>query len=225
MGRQVWTNNIARWEPCLIGLTDALCRQEKYAEAGPLCLELVTNSASLTFTGDETSVKRALNVAKILGHWGWAQRNTTARPAALLCAREAIRLFRACLAVWSKSDAPNNLRIADARERLAGSLVAEAVLDPALMPADCDARFAESEQLLRANLESPTTGNSNQPALRPTYVTFLRLYEAWEAAAPNTGKAAEAARWQHALGEFDQAAAKAKANASASNSESQPSRK
>ena len=65
-----------------------------------------------------------------------------------------------------------------------------------------------TEGLLLEAWKIAQPGRSAPPDLQRTILdSFVRLYEAWEKVAPNTGKAAQAAEWKKKLAEFDQAAA------------------
>jgi len=66
-------------------------------------------------------------------------------------------------------------------------------------------RYAEAEKLLRANADALKAGGRTSTSLRPTCEGLVRLYEAWDADAPHTGKSAEAARWRRTLADLDDA--------------------
>ena len=69
--------------------------------------------------------------------------------------------------------------------------------------------LAGREGLLLEAWQIAPPGRSAPPALQRSILnSFVRLYEAWEKVAPNTGQAAQAAEWKKKLAEFDQTAAK-----------------
>ena len=79
-------------------------------------------------------------------------------------------------------------------------------------------RYAEAETLLRAGVEDlHQAGSRDATALRPTLAWLVRLYEAWDAAFPDTGKSTEATRWRQALDELDGSNARAKGTGSHKN--------
>jgi hypothetical protein len=122
-------------------------------------------------------------------------------------AREAERLLREVLADRVRGGNTNRWRLADATNRLGFALVASAVTDAALSTEQRQARFIEAEGLLQPSgtylIKSRT---SDPPDRREALTRFVRLYEAWAAAAPAAGKAAEVAKWREALAQFDRAA-------------------
>ena len=129
-------------------------------------------------------------------------------------AREAERLLRDVLALRLRGPDTNHWRIPDAQNRLGFALVAVAALDPSLTLTQRVARFDAAETLLHQSAQVLKTSRRVADSYRrDALVRIIRLYEAWDAAAPGTGQTAKAAQWHEALADFDRAAAAAKKSA------------
>jgi hypothetical protein len=143
-----------------------------------------------------------LPLARLLYDWAWAERDSPNTNTATH-AREAVQLCRTCLKVREQTLKPNDKLLADTKRFLGAALVTQAVVDRSLMPPDRVARLTETEPLLLPGADTLKPGGPDSLARRRPIEWLNRLYAAWDAAAPNTGKSNEATRWQRKLAEFE----------------------
>ena len=119
-------------------------------------------------------------------------------------AREAeVILQRALAGRIAYTNSPNRTvddfwKVDDARSRLGGAVLAIAVIDTTLGVEARHSKFVEAEKLLLTSVERLQRLRlaANQKYKGDALERLVRLYEAWEAFAPNTGKAAKAADWK-----------------------------
>ncbi len=107
---------------------------------------------------------------------------------------EAESVLRECVGLLAEHT-PEEWKAFEARSCLGESLLGQK-------------RFADAEPLLLSGDEGLRQRDALIPPLfkpveREAMERLVRLYAAWDAAAPNTGKAAEVAAWRTALAEFD----------------------
>ena len=99
-------------------------------------------------------------------------------------------------------------QLAEIKARLGDALVVETVADATRQPAVRLSEFAKVEPLLLESEEQL----QDDPAVHPNFKRdainrLVRLYEVWNGAAPNTGKAEKATQWRISLASFDKAEA------------------
>ncbi len=107
---------------------------------------------------------------------------------------EAEAVLRECVGLLAEHT-PEEWKAFEARSCLGESLIGQK-------------RFAEAEPLLLSGHEGLRQRAASiaplfQVVEREAVERLVRLYAAWDSAAPNTGKAAEAAAWRTALAEVD----------------------
>jgi tetratricopeptide (TPR) repeat protein len=208
--RKVWTNNPAKVEPGLINLAELRYQAGKFPEAEPLYREFLASRLARLSAEDDNLVVARIYLGVLLSEWSWADRRTAAdqRRAAAERAREAVSLFRECVAVRSRSQPPGS-RLPDVKSRLGGALLALAVTDPAQDAETRAGQLAEAERFLLEGAETLLNGGATPSRQRGAIERLVRLYEAWDEFAPNTGQSPKAVDWRKKLSDFDQATAKA----------------
>jgi hypothetical protein len=163
------------------------------------------------------------SLARLLSDWAWAERTnsvaadvrrltpnsqsqtkqslvTSAATSPLERAGEAEILLRDCLAIRLRGTNFTHWRIGDVKSRLGGALLAVAVTDASLHTDARQSKFAEAETLLiegRKQLQQSKSAGRNY--IRDALERLRHLYEAWELAAPNTGKSVQAEEWKKNL--------------------------
>ena len=102
-------------------------------------------------------------------------------------AAEAEPLLRECLAGREESLPEGNWELAEARSALGSALSGQG-------------RFADAEPLLIRGFEEMEAGGAPPLRLRNGAARLVELYERWNAADPEAGKAGSAAKWKARLG-------------------------
>jgi tetratricopeptide (TPR) repeat protein len=210
--------NSSRLESRIYDLAEILYRGGRFAEAEPLYREALAKRRDRLPPEDDLVVGTSASLARLLGDWALAGRAPASqerRSSPEITARvmEAERLLRECLEIRTRTLAPSSSRIADTKSRLGVAVVALAVADSDLDVASREAKFVESELLLVESYAALQKNDTADPRLRRDALERLvRLYEAWEAAAPGQGKAAHAEQWRQALAAVRQTAKPPKPN-------------
>ena len=183
-------------------------RQAKFAEAEALDREVMKSRSARLPPENEEVVGAAAALARCLSDWAWAERPAeiqNSKPENPARAREAEKLLRDALAIRAKSLHPADRRLAETRSRLGGALLTIAVSDPSLDSPGRAAMFTEAEKLLIDGNDALQKGSGASVRVRRDALERLvRLYEAWDAAAPNTGKATRTTEWKQAWLIFEQ---------------------
>jgi eukaryotic-like serine/threonine-protein kinase len=209
------TTSPANLESRISDLAEILYVQRKYAEAEPLSRELLQSRNSRLPPGDENTLRAAANLACLLADRAWAEHFSNSdipadKSETVGRAREAERLLRAAMA--ASAGQPATRDIAETRSWLGGAMVTVAVADPELDRTARLDKFTEAEPLLlegHQGLQENQSANDRQQ--RDALTRLVRLYEAWDELAPNTGRAARAADWKRRLAAFDTPPAERKA--------------
>jgi tetratricopeptide (TPR) repeat protein len=188
-------------------LANSLYRQSKYAEAEPLCREILQRHGTSLHPDQDP----AANLARLLSDWAWAEHGSNSgtptqsgtKPGPAEWAREAESLLRDCLAIRLRDTNSTGWRAQDARSRLGGALVSVAVCEPALTPDLVQSKLTEAESLLlEASGRLQPSNKAPRWAKSDALERLVRLYEAWDSAAPNTAKSAQAEEWKKNLVAF-----------------------
>jgi Tfp pilus assembly protein PilF len=189
----------------LNNLADVLYRQSKYAEAEPLYRESLQNRRARLGANHEDVLYTTANLARLLSDWAWAEgaANSESRnpnPEVTDRAREAESLLRDCLGLRLNGTNAPHWRTDDVRSRLGGALLAVAVTDAALTGEARQSRLTEAEGLLLQGYNRlQQTESADRLFKSDALERLVRLYQAWDAAAPNTGKSAQADEWKQKL--------------------------
>jgi hypothetical protein len=94
-------------------------------------------------------------------------------------------------------------RTDDMKSRLGGALLAVALTHPALSAEDRQTKLLEAEVLLlEGNERLQRSQSADRKYKREALERLVRLYEAWETSASNTGKSAQAREWRRTLEAF-----------------------
>jgi tetratricopeptide (TPR) repeat protein/tRNA A-37 threonylcarbamoyl transferase component Bud32 len=192
-------------ENCLFGLANALYRQRKHAEAEPLYRKVLESRCARLGAGHEDMINTTASVARFLTDWAWAEhflKSEIRNPKSEMTgrAREAEALLRDCLGIRLRGTNATHWRTDDVKSRLGGALLSLAVTDPALGAEARQSKFAEAETLLLQSNGRLQQSKSAEPRLkREALERLVRLYEAWDAIAPNSGKSARAEEWKKML--------------------------
>ena len=140
----------------------------------------------------------------MLADWAWSDRSRAKDIRNLReRAHEAEKLLRECWDIRSRT-LTNGWRLPDTQSRLGFAILAVVVSDPDL-PLDMRlSKIEEAQTFLLRGLDGLEKGDE-RPAKYRRYALerLVRLYEAWDELAPNTGKANQAAEWKRKLVELD----------------------
>lgn len=191
----------------LYALAETLERQNKFAEAESLYRELL----ALPNAGEPVEdgvLSPSAGITRCLMEQAWMEHGGGESGMALTRAREAESLLRAALTVSSELSGRRVWQTAEIRNRLGDALLLVALTDPGIRPEARAAEFAKAETLL---LESGLLLR-HDPAVHSNFKRdalgrLVRLYTHWNAAAPGSGKAEEAAVWRQQLASHERAAA------------------
>ena len=204
--RKTATNDPARY---LLDLADALYQQQKYAQAEPLYREMLQSLRARYSATNDSVLGVTASLAHLLSDWAWAERDSNSqvqnlKPEIRQRAYEAEVLLRDCLAGRLRSSFADHWRVGELKTLVGAALVAAAVTDSTLTATDRESKFAEAETfLLEGNERLQRSGSADRKYKRDALERLVRLYEAWEAAAPNTGKTAQAEEGRRKLKAFD----------------------
>jgi tetratricopeptide (TPR) repeat protein/tRNA A-37 threonylcarbamoyl transferase component Bud32 len=185
-----------------------LHRQGRYAEAESLYREVHERSRARSRAEQENVLGAMADLATVLADWVWTECGPLSaggrpQPDLQRCAEEAESLLRECLATQLNGTNASGWRTDGVRSRLGGALVSVSVADPGESPEFAGARFTEAEGLLleayggllpRELVERWTKSDCLE--------RLVRLYEAWDIYAPNTGKSTQAQEWKNKLEAF-----------------------
>jgi serine/threonine protein kinase/tetratricopeptide (TPR) repeat protein len=205
IARKTSTQNPANFEDRLYGLANYLYGQQKYGQAEPLYREMLQSLRARHSATNESVLGISASLARLLSDWAWAERPANAEignPKSEIVerAREAEVLLRDCLANRLRSPAANHWRVGDLKSRLGGALLAVAVTDSTLSARDRESKFAEAETLMLEGNERLQQGKSaDHNYQHDALERLVRLYQAWDAAAPNAGNSTQAEEWKKKL--------------------------
>jgi hypothetical protein len=191
----------------IVNVAMALESQREYAKAEAFYREALS-AHSRGGPGLEHALRAQAGLGRLLSDWVWAERDAKSeignpKPDGVERAREAEGLLRNSLSVCLGNTNVAKWRIADVKSRLGGALLAVALTDSVLDDETRESILAQAEKLLLEGNEgvqqaSAASYNDKHDALE----RLVRLYCAWDAFAPWTGKSAHAQQWKQSLETF-----------------------
>jgi eukaryotic-like serine/threonine-protein kinase len=178
--------------------------QKKYAEAEPLYREVLDSRRARLPSEDERVLVTTVTLARFLSDWAWTDYTDGSKSASSHeHAVEAERLLRDCMAIRSKAINSTPWRVADLKRCLGAAIVAVAISDPALSSDARLRKFSDAEpMMLEADHALQQSSKPDATVKRDSIERLMRLYEAWDREAPNTGNSANAREWRKKLEEF-----------------------
>ena len=197
--RRNGTNDSATLVWSLYALADTLERRSRFAEAEPLYRELTVRPEA-TKPLDDRVLSPAAGLARCLTGWAWEEHQQGKTTQALSRAHEAESLLRECLKARLEEANDDHWQQAELRSRMGDALVVAAVVDGSLPRADRLRKFAKAEALALESEQRLRSDTTVEPAFqRDALERLVRLYESWNAAAPDAGAAAKAENWRQKL--------------------------
>ena len=205
--RRNGTNDPGTLQWSLYALAETLERQGKFVEAEPLYRELLARPGASEPIDDDV-LSPAVGATRCLTELAWLEQQQGKSAHAVAHAREAETILQAGLEMQPQPTAKRSWQLAEMKARLGEALVVETVADATRQPAVRGREFAKIEPLLLESEEQL----QDDPAVHPNFKRdainrLVRLYEVWNGAAPNTGKAEKATQWRISLASFDKAEA------------------
>jgi tetratricopeptide (TPR) repeat protein len=194
---------------CLRNLAKALDPQGEYAEAESLCREALRSFCARLDAGHEEVLVTSAYLGQVLSDWAWVERPIKSeirnpKSEILERAREAESLLRDCLKIRLHGNNVSDWRTSQVKSILGGALLAEIIADATLGDEARQAKFAEAEILMIEGNEVLQQSQSiHWTPRRGGLERLVRLYEAWDEIAPNTGKAEQAQGWKKKLEALD----------------------
>jgi serine/threonine protein kinase len=190
-------------------LAATLYRQGKYAEAEPLYREHLQHQRQHHSISNDLVLGTTASLGRLLAEWAWAEHQTDSKnrppkPEVLERAREAERLLREVVGFRSVNSRVSRGRLGDTTSRLGGTVLALAVLEPALGTDERTAQLRKAESLLLEGEDLMQRSKSIENEYRRDgRQRLVRLYETWEKIAPDSGHIAKAAEWKRKLAELE----------------------
>jgi eukaryotic-like serine/threonine-protein kinase len=207
--RQVRGSQPLEIEGLMAVLAYDLQQQARFAEAEALRREVLTNRQARLAATDGAVLEAKADLGRLLADWVWVERDShpevqTPQPETAARAQEAERLLRECLTLREADTNTTDAIRGDARSRVGGAVLANALADPALEPQVRQTRFTQAETLLLgSDDEIQKSRSSEQWTKRDSAERLLRLYLTWDKLDPNAAKAGEAGKWKQKLVELD----------------------
>jgi tetratricopeptide (TPR) repeat protein len=202
--RRSYTNTSIRLVTPLFQLADILYRQGRYAEAETLYREDLQLRRSAYVADNEEVIRAAASLGRLLADWAWSDRSRAKDIRNLHeRAHEAEKLLRECWDIRNRT-LTNGWRLPDTQSRLGFAILAVVVSDLGLPLEMRLSKIEEAQTFLLRGLDGLEKGDERPVKYRRYALERLvRLYEAWDELAPNTGKANQAAEWKRKLVELD----------------------
>jgi hypothetical protein len=173
-------------------------------ELEPLYREVLDSRRTRLSSEDERVLVTIVTLARFLGDWAWTDYTDGSKSASSHeHAVEAERLLRDCMTIRSKATNSTPWRVAELKSCLGAAMVGAAISDPALSSDARLRKFSDAEpMLLEADHALQQSSKPDATVKRDSIERLMRLYEAWDREAPNTGNSAKAREWRKKLEEF-----------------------